>query len=112
MIGPLFARTVALPLGALLLDGGAASVFAPQAAPADYLRRAGVRLLLRPAEFVANAQDVAVLKDFVTAQAPRYGEIAAPTVILTGDADATVSPHLHSIAIAAAVRDARLILNP
>jgi len=110
VIGPLFARTVALPLGALLLDGGAASVFAPQVAPADYLRRAGVRLLLRPAEFVANAQDVAVLKDFVTAQAPRYGEIAAPTVILTGNADATVSPHLHSVAIAAAVRDARLIV--
>jgi pimeloyl-ACP methyl ester carboxylesterase len=110
VIGTLFARTVALPLGALLLDGGAASVFAPQVAPADYLRRAAVRLLLRPAEFVANAQDVAVLKDFVTAQAPRYGEIAAPTVILTGDADATVSPHLHSAAIAAAVRDARLIV--
>jgi pimeloyl-ACP methyl ester carboxylesterase len=108
VVGRLFARTVALPLGALLLDGGAASVFAPQPVPADYLRRAAIRLLLRPSEFVANAQDVAALKDFVTAQAPHYGEIAAPTVILTGGADTTVSPRIHARAIAAAVPGARL----
>src|SRR6267154_4882897 len=71
-IGPLFARTVAFPLSVLLLNGGVASVFAPQAAPADYVRRAATRLLLRPAQFVANAQDLAALKAFVAAQAPRY----------------------------------------
>ena len=85
-------------------------MFAPQPVPTDYLRRAAIRLLLRPAEFVANAQDIAVLKEFVTAQAPRYGEIAAATVILTGGADLTVSPHIHAGAIAAAVPDARLIV--
>src|SRR5215470_17571269 len=110
VIGPMFARTVALPLAVLLLDRGIASVFAPQPAPADYVRRAAIRLLLRPAEFVANAQDIAALKAFVTAQAPRYGEIAAPTVILTGSADRTVSPHIHARAIAAAVPNARLVI--
>ncbi len=110
VIGPLFARTVALPLGALRLAGGAASVFAPQPAPTDYVRRAAIRLLLRPAEFVANAQDIAVLKKFVAGQAPRYAEIVAPTVILTGGADTTVSPYIHARAIAAAVPDARLIV--
>ena len=39
VLGPLFAQTVALPLGAMLLDGGAASVFAPQPVPANYVRR-------------------------------------------------------------------------
>jgi pimeloyl-ACP methyl ester carboxylesterase len=110
VIGPLFARTAALPLGVLLLASGAASVFAPQPAPADYVHRAAIRLLLRPAQFVANAQDIAVLKEFVTAQTPRYAEIVAPTVILTGGADTTVSPHLHARAIAASVPDARLIV--
>jgi pimeloyl-ACP methyl ester carboxylesterase len=109
VIGWLFAHTFALPLSVLLLDGGVASVFAPQSAPADYVRRAAVRLLLRPAEFIANAQDLAALKPFVTAQAPHYGEISAPTVILTGGADTTVSPHIHARAIAAAVPHARLI---
>jgi pimeloyl-ACP methyl ester carboxylesterase len=110
VIGPLFAHTVAVPLGIFLLDGGVASVFAPQAAPADYVRGAAIRLLLRPAQFVANAQDLAALKAFVNAQAPRYGEIGAPTVILTGSADTTVSPHLHARAAAAAVPNARLIV--
>jgi pimeloyl-ACP methyl ester carboxylesterase len=110
VIGPLFAHTVALPLGVLLLDGGVASVFAPQPAPADYVRRAAIRLLLRPAEFVANAQDIAGLKEFVTAQAPRYGEVGVPTVILSGSADITVSPHIHARAAAAAVPDARLVM--
>jgi pimeloyl-ACP methyl ester carboxylesterase len=110
VVGPFFARTLALPLGLLLLDGGAASVFAPQAVPADYLRAAAIRLLLRPSEFIANAQDVAALKPFVTAQMPRYGGIAVPTVILTGAADVTVSPRIHARAIAAALPDARLIV--
>jgi pimeloyl-ACP methyl ester carboxylesterase len=110
VIGPLFARTAALPLSVLLLHGGVASVFAPQPAPADYVRRAAIRLLLRPSTFVANAQDIAMLKEFVTAQAPRYGEIAAPTVVLTGSADSTVSPNIHARAIAAAVPDAQLVV--
>ena len=110
VIGPLFARTIALPLGALLLGGGAASAFAPQPTPAHYLRRAAIWLLLRPREFIANAQDIAALKEFVRAQVPRYGEIAAPTVIVTGDADTTVSPHIHARAIAAAIPNARLIV--
>ena len=78
----------------------------------DYLRRAGIRLLLRPSEFLANAQDVAILKRFVTAQVPRYRDIAVPTVVLTGDADDTVWPQLHARAIAAALPDARLVILP
>jgi pimeloyl-ACP methyl ester carboxylesterase len=110
--GLVFAHALALPAGELLLESGAGSVFAPQPMPPDYLRRAGIRLLLRPAEFIANAQDIAILKAFVTAQVPRYGDIAVPTVVLTGDADDTVSPQLHSRAIAAAVPGARLVVLP
>jgi pimeloyl-ACP methyl ester carboxylesterase len=112
LAGFVFARALALPAGELLLARGAQEVFAPQAMPPDYLRLAGIRLLLRPREFIANAQDVAILKGFVTAQVPRYRDIAVPTVVLTGDADATVSPQLHARAIAAAVPDARLVILP
>ena len=45
-------------------------------------------------------------------QVPRYGDIAVPTVVLTGDADETASPHLHARAIAAALPDARLVILP
>ncbi len=110
--GLVFAHALALPTGELLLEASAASVFAPQAMPPNYLRRAGIRLLLRPSEFIANAQDVAILKSFVTVQVPRYGDIATPTVVLTGDADDTVSPNLHARAVAAALPDARLVILP
>jgi pimeloyl-ACP methyl ester carboxylesterase len=110
VLGPLFARTLALPLGVWLLDGAAESVFEPQAVPADYVRRAAIRLLLRPSRLIANAQDVAVLKAFVAAQVPRYREIAIPTVVLTGASDTTVSPRIHARAVAAAIPNARLIV--
>lgn len=110
VLGPIFAHTLAVPLALLLLKRGVASVFAPQPPPADYVRRAAIRLLLRPAQFLANAQDIAALRPFVAALAPRYGEIVIPTVILTGAADTTVSPHIHARAIAAAMPHARLIV--
>jgi len=110
--GLLFAHALALPVGELLLERGAVSVFAPQAIPPDYLHRAGIRLLLRPSEFIANAEDIAILKGFVTAQVPHYRDIAVPTVVLTGDADKTVSPQLHARAMAAALPNGRLVVLP
>lgn len=110
LVGPLFARTLALPLGALLADSAVQTVFSPQMPPADYSRRSALMLGLRPAEFLANAGDVAGLLAFVTAQAPRYRQITAPTVIIAGDRDTTVSPRIHSQALAAMLPQAKLVM--
>src|SRR5262249_9498202 len=99
-----------LPLGSLLIASAVANVFEPQTPPAGYLRDAATRLVLRPREFVANAQDVAVLKDFVTAQAARYGAITAPTVIITGDRDNTVHPETHARAVVKMIPGAKLMV--
>ena len=112
VVGPIFAHTVALPVGRLLMTIGAPTVFAPQPMPADYLDRGAITLLLRPTEMIANAQDVAALKAFVTGEAPHYRDIAVPTVIITGDADGIVSPRIHARATAAAVPKARLVVLP
>jgi pimeloyl-ACP methyl ester carboxylesterase len=112
VVGAAFARAAALPVGEVLLEMGARAVFLPQQMPDGYLARAGIRLLLRPAEFTANAEDVTALKAFVTAAAPHYRDLTMPTVVLTGDADTTVSPTLHSRAIAAMLPDARLVILP
>lgn len=110
VVGPLFARTIAVPIGEVLLEGGAASVFAPQPMPAGYLRDAAIRLLLRPSQFIANAQDIAALKSFVAGQVPFYQNIRIRTVIITGSADTIVSPDIHARAIAAMLPDARLVI--
>lgn len=100
-VGPLFARTLALPIGSLLIGPGVRDVFAPQTPPDNYAAQAGGRMILRPQELEANAWDVARLKAFVTAQAQHYGSIQAPTAIVAGDADDTVSIKIHAQAIAA-----------
>jgi pimeloyl-ACP methyl ester carboxylesterase len=112
VLGPLFARTVALPVAFLLLDRVCRAVFAPQPMPEGYPQRAAIALLLRPPVFVANARDVARLLDSVRRQSPRYGEIASPTVIITGDRDTIVSPDIHSRALAQTLPHSKLIVLP
>jgi pimeloyl-ACP methyl ester carboxylesterase len=109
-IGPLFVYTLALPLGLMMIGGASSGAFLPQAAPRHYVRDAAIALVLRPRQFAANARDVAALKAFVAAQVERYGDLVTPTVIITGDCDNTVSPDLHSRAIAAMLPNARLVV--
>ena len=80
----LVVRTLAFPFGKMLIGPSVQSAFAPQEPPPDYLAQTGAELILRPSEFTAFGEDLAQLKGFVTAQAPRYGAIAVPTVIITG----------------------------
>ena len=84
----------------------------PQQPPPHYVRRAASRLVLRPTAFCANADDLSHLKAFLARQVVRYPMLAPPTVIITGDRDNTVSAKIHSMALAAAVPHARLIVVP
>jgi pimeloyl-ACP methyl ester carboxylesterase len=111
-IGPFFAHTFALPAGWLMVGMAVQAVFFPLPAPADYVDRAAGWLGLRPQEFLANAEEVAGLKAFVTGQAARYRELTVPTVIITGNRDTTVSPRIHSYALEAAVPGSQLIVLP
>jgi len=69
-------------------------------------------MILRPSEFIANAQDLVGLHDFVSAQSPRYSEIKVPTAIIGGDIDSIVYTHLHSRSTAAAVAGSKLTVLP
>ncbi|MEA2829599.1 MAG: hypothetical protein QOF22_347 [Bradyrhizobium sp.] len=110
VIGPLLAYTITLPLGYFLMEPGARGVFLPQVMPDGFVGNTATPLLLRPREFLANARDLMTLKAAVAEQAPRYGEIEAPTVVITGEADKTVSTDIHSRAFAQAVPHAKLIV--
>lgn len=112
VIGPLLAYTITLPLGSVLAQRGARGVFLPQVMPDGFVTDTATLLLLRPREFLANARDLVRLKQAVAEQAPRYREISAPTVVIAGDVDKTVSTSIHSRPFAAAVRNAKLIVLP
>jgi pimeloyl-ACP methyl ester carboxylesterase len=87
-------------------------VFLPQTAPDGYAEKTGTALLLRPREFLANAQDLVTLKAEVAEQAPRYAAIEAPITIITGDIDKTVSTNIHSRPLAATAPNVKLIVLP
>jgi pimeloyl-ACP methyl ester carboxylesterase len=110
VIGPLLAYTITLPLGYFLAEPSARNVFLPQIMPENFVESTATLLLLRPREFLANARDLVALKAAVAEQAPRYGNIRAPVVVITGDKDKTVSPAIHSRPFVAAVPEAKLIM--
>jgi pimeloyl-ACP methyl ester carboxylesterase len=112
VIGPLLAYTITLPLGYFLAGPGARGVFLPQIMPEDFVESSATPLLLRPREFLANAWDLVTLKTAVREQAPRYAGIKVPTVVISGDADKTVSPEIHSRPFARVVPNAKLIMLP
>lgn len=108
LIGPLFAHTMVLPLGALLAGNATVSVFEPQTPPQSYIGRSATRLVLRPKAFEANARDMTELKGNLEKLVPLYPSIRAPTVILVGDRDLTVSNDVHAQALVEAIPNARL----
>jgi pimeloyl-ACP methyl ester carboxylesterase len=112
VFGPAFIRSVVTPVGALVLEPSIAGVFAPQAPPADYARRAQIKLALRPASFAANALDVRVMYGYVTRQAPLYSALRMPVVAIAGDADTVVWTHIHSHGMAREAPRGRLIELP
>jgi len=113
VIGPLLAYTLTLPLGLLVTPSCARGVFMPQTMPDDFVKASATLLLLRPREFLANAQDLVDLKAAVAAQAPRYGEIALHVTIISGDEnDKTVTTSIHSRTFALNVKNAKLFVLP
>jgi pimeloyl-ACP methyl ester carboxylesterase len=109
VFGWLFAHLVVMPIGLRRVESGTLGVFRPNERPADYIEKTAPELVLRPKAFRNNAADVANLFAYVSAQAPRYREITAPTVIITGDSDDIVMEELHSRGLARDIAGAELV---
>lgn len=109
VIGRLFAEAVSLPAGWLRMPAATTCVFAPNPVPDDYLDRAAIGLVLRPGTFRANAIDVEGLYGYALETAPRYREIVAPTIVISGDSDTVVYEEIHSAGLASDIRGAEMI---
>lgn len=96
VIGRLFAETLAYPAGILRMADATTCVFAPNPVPDHYLDRTSIEMVLRPGAFRANAIDVESLHPYATQNQRRYRSIAAPTVVISGDADTVVYEEIHS----------------
>jgi pimeloyl-ACP methyl ester carboxylesterase len=112
VVGWLFSNLMPVPGAALTMQAGVDGVFAPQTAPAGYVEDTAVRLMLRPGSFMANAQDVTGLLDYVSGICDRYGEITAPTLVIAGADDTVVSSTIHTAAFARALPPAIIHILP
>lgn len=108
-IGWLFTRLISLPAGLQRMESGAKAVFHPNPVPPGYTEKAAIPLVLRPATFAANAEDVANLHDYVSRIAKDYPKITAPTVIITGDSDDIVLEEIHSRGLARDIKGSELL---
>ena len=97
VIGSLFVNTLVPVAAPFVVDGAIAANFAPNPVPEGYGEKVGIALFTRPANYQANAEDLTNLKAMVAEMAPSYSQITAPLIIMTGDQDNTIWPHIHSV---------------
>lgn len=112
LIGHAFCGLLIPWLGPLLSSASIANNFWPAAVPVSYANDAGVALIFRPRAFRASAQDVVASKREFAAQAPRYGDLFTPTIVITAEKDKIVSPKRHARALAGEMPAAELVIAP
>jgi pimeloyl-ACP methyl ester carboxylesterase len=106
-------RRLFVPIyGQLTAEKNINDSFAPDAAPEEYYDNSGLVLLFRAKDFKANAADVAHLKEQIIKQQDLYGELQLPVAVVTGTADTTVSPKIHSAQLERDIPGAELTLLP
>ena len=94
-------RRLVIPVYApMAAKSGVINSFKPNEAPPGYYEKSGLTLLFRPKDFRNNAADLRHLKPQIIDMSARYSSITIPAAVLTGDSDNTVSPQLHSAALA------------
>lgn len=108
-IGRLFVNTLALPGGLLQIEAASSGVFSPNRKPRTYVDDAAIKLVLRPNAFRWNAVDVAGLYRHVVKAAPRYKDIAVPTIVVSGNRDTVVYEEIHSLGLVRDIPNAELV---
>jgi len=94
--GAFFRWLIVAPAGLMVMTSSLRGVFAPCTIPPNYVSRTRLPLVLRPAHFRANAEDVVTCFDHVTQLSARYGALRLPVAIVTGEKDGVVYNHVHA----------------
>ncbi len=95
----LISNTVAVPMARKTAPLVLNQVFAPEAAPADFLDRAGGALGLRPSAFITASQDVIGVESSMGPLCQRYRDLQVRGGILFGAEDPVLSAEEHGAAM-------------
>lgn len=108
--GLLFSALVVPAIGILTINSATKDVFAPNRRPPGYIKATRALQALRPNAFQHNARELVALNDWAKDASPGYRKIKAPTVIIAGNADTTVSTDIHARHLARDVSGSTLIV--
>ena len=110
VLGWLFSETSPIRPASLRMDGATTCVFAPNKVPDELCRREPrSRWCCGPALSAPTpSMSQASIASRSTA-APRYREIKAPTVVISGDRDKVVYEEIHSVGLARDIPGAELV---
>lgn len=108
LVGPLFAETLALPIGQFMIDGGVSQAFQPAAIDPRFVH-SPIALDLRPQSLLYTAAEVRTLKPALRLQSPYYGDIHVPVTIVTGLGDKVTFATFHSYRLHEVVQGSRLV---
>ena len=108
LVGPLFAETLALPIGQFLVDGGVGQAFQPAAIDPRFVH-SPIALEMRPDCLLNTAAEMRTLKPALRLQSPYYGDIHVPVTIVTGRGDKVTYATFHSYRLNEEVRGSRLV---
>jgi pimeloyl-ACP methyl ester carboxylesterase len=101
ILGDLLIWTAPATLGPFMMEAGVARGFAPgPTTPADYANLIGTPLFFRPHSYRANAEDMEAASGELGLQAPRYGSLAIPVSIVSGQGDVIVYNGIHAAGLA------------
>lgn len=106
------AWTLATPLAILRSRSVLATVFGPDAVPADFGTRGGGLLGLRPSSFYGASMDLNAAGADMPALAARYPDLAVPVAVLYGTGDRVLCPSEHGEGLKRAWPGTRLDLVP
>lgn len=98
--------TFATPLGLLIFDSSARSVFAPEPMPEDFGTAGGSLLSIRPTSYFSAGGDMTALGAALPQMAPNYSSLQMPVDILFGRSDQVLDPTVHGATFRDAVHGA------
>ena len=112
-----FGQWVAIPLVAAFvpqsyIDRAVTGIFAPDAAPANYLTYIGAGLSIRRQTLRINSDQVNALRGQIVTQGARYSELTLPVELIHGSADTIVPLTIHSQPLSAMLPAAHLTVLP
>jgi pimeloyl-ACP methyl ester carboxylesterase len=100
--------TFATPLGLLIFDRSAKTIFAPEKMPENFGVDGGSLLAIRPTSFFSAGGDMIALRAALPEMAQRYPSLGMPVAILFGRSDQVLDPAKHGAPLRDAVAGATM----